>query len=520
MEEGSFNPLDLNTNSQNPLLDIDPDVQILNDMYVCNNLLKSNYHLSNTFKSMLQNQEVTRETFSIFHLNIRSARSPQKLKLLEAYLNVLDHDFTIIGLTETWFDKGMTSSVTLNGYVSEHTCRENKTGGGASIFLKPGISYKIRKDLCMMEECIESVFVEIGNSCLLSDKNIIVGVVYRPPDTCRDTFLAKMRTILQKISGSSKQCRIMGDFNLNLLNADSDPKTADFVDLMFSYAMLPLINKPTRSTTHSNTCIDNIFSNHVSTSSKSLQGILFTDLSDHFPIFFADLTTKNKNEKKCITKRSFTPKANEEFKRCIQNFDWSEASNSQEAQTAMSFFHKSYKMIFDKCFPIRKVTLGYKHRKEWLPDSIKSSIAHKNKLFFRYRKTPSLENLNVYKSYRNKLNATLRHLDKEHYKNLLDLNKNNIRKSWAIIKEIINKSQVSKCQTAFMVNNRLTEDKETIANGFNKFFVEIGPTLEKKCPATIESPVTWLKGRNGQSIFIISTDQTEIAKKYSRIEGE
>ena len=128
------------------------------------------------------------------------------------------------------------------------------------------------------------------------------------------------------------------------------------------------------------------------------------------------------------------------------------------------------------------------------------------------------QNLDVYKSYRNKLNATLRYLDKEHYKKLLELNKNNIRKSWAIIKEIINKNQASKCQTAFMVNNRLTEEKETIANGFNKFFVEIGPTLEKRCPASIESPVTWLEGRNGQSIFIIPTDQTEIAKIIQGLE--
>ena len=511
LEEGSFNPLDLNNAPQTPLFDIDPDVQILNDMYVSNNLLKSNYHLSNTFKSMLQNQKVTRETFSIFHANIRSA-SPQKINQLVAYLNILDHEFTVIGLTETWFDTGKAATCTLNGYHSEHSHRVGKTGGGASLFLKPGISYKTRKDLCMVEDYIETVFVEISNSCLVTDKNIVVGVVYRPPDSNRDSFLTKMKVILQKLDASSKQCRIMGDFNLNILNTDKDPKTAEFVDLMFSYAMLPLINKPTRSTTHSNTCIDNIFSNHVSTSSKSLQGILFTDISDHFPIFFFDLTTKDKNEKRTVTKRLFTLKASENFKNSIQEFDWSTASNITDAQEAMSFFHKNYKSIFDTCFPIRKITLGYKHRKEWLPDYVKSSIALKNKLFFKYRKSPTPDNLKIYKTYRNRLNATLRRLDKEHYKNLLELNKNNIRKSWSIIKEIINKNNTSNCQTAFMMNNRLTEDKEAIANGFNKFFVEIGPTLEKKCPATSESPITWMKGRNGQSIFIIPTDQTEIAK--------
>ena len=104
-------------------------------------------------------------------------------------------------------------------------------------------------------------------------------------------------------------------------------------------------------------------------------------------------------------------------------------------------------------FSHKKITLGYKHRKEWLPDSIKLSIVHKNKLFFRDRKRPTPENLNVYKSYRNKLNAILRYLDKEHYKKLLELNKNNIRKSWSIIKEIINLS-VNKFDSIF--ENRAT----------------------------------------------------------------
>ena len=94
----------------------------------------------------------------------------------------------------------------------------------------------------------------------------------------------------------------------------------------------------------------------------------------------------------------------------------------------------------------------------------------------------------------------------------MELNKNNLRKSWTVIKDIINKNRTNKTQSAFMINNRLSEDKDKIANGFNKFFVEVGPTLEKNCPPSAQAPITWMKGRNGQSIFILPTDQTEIFK--------
>ena len=60
------------------------------------------------------------------------------------------------------------------------------------------------------------------------------------------------------------------------------------------------------------------------------------------------------------------------------------------------------------------------------------------------------------------------------------------------------------------MNNRLTEDKDKIANGFNKFFVEIGPTLEKNCPPSEDSPITWMKDRYNNSFFVVPTNETEI----------
>ena len=509
--EYSFNPLELNESENSPLYDIDPDLQVLNDMYISNNLLSSSYHIENTFKSKLQNMSVTREACSLFHLNMRSA-SHVKGKRLEAYFKALDHDFTVVGLSETWFDKASSSAFDLMGYQSEHTHRTERDGGGVSLFIKPGISYKIRKDLNFLEECIESIFVEITSTCLNIEKNLIVGVVYRPPDTSPASFIEKMKTILSRISPSTKQCRIMGDYNLDLLNSDIHPPTAEFIDTMFSHSMFLLINKPTRSTSHSHTCIDNIFSNHITPTSKSIQGILYTDISDHFPIFFIDLNTRSKIEKRTIIKRHFTEKAKSQFVQVMESSDWSDVISDDNAQSATTRFHTRFKTIFESQFPTKTINVGYRNRKEWLPNGVKRAIERKNKLFLKFRKSPTPENHQNYKSYRNRLNTILRKADVQHYKELLETNKNNIRKSWQVIKEIINKNRVRKEQSAFLINNRLTEDKTKIADGFNKFFVEIGPTLEKNCPASDESPITWMKGKNGQTIFFVPTDSNEVLK--------
>ena len=48
---------------------------------------------------------------------------------------------------------------------------------------------------------------------------------------------------------------------------------------------MPVINKPTRVTKNTATAIDHIFINSVTTN-KFKTGIIKSDISDHFPIFF------------------------------------------------------------------------------------------------------------------------------------------------------------------------------------------------------------------------------------------
>ena len=115
MEQSRF-LLDMNESVHSPLFDIDPDLHALNGQYMTNALTSSSYYLSHTFKSKLQNNNVVRESFSVIHLNIRSANA--NLKYFKPYLDVLDHDWTCIGLTETWFKDDTFSQFSIPGTVS------------------------------------------------------------------------------------------------------------------------------------------------------------------------------------------------------------------------------------------------------------------------------------------------------------------------------------------------------------------------------------------------------------------
>ena len=75
----------------------------------------------------------------------------------------------------------------------------------------------------------------------------------------------------------------MGDFsNIDLLKVDSHRPAHDFLELIYSYSLMPTIYKPTRFTESTATIIDNIL-----TISENIikSSILVTDTNDHFDKF-------------------------------------------------------------------------------------------------------------------------------------------------------------------------------------------------------------------------------------------
>ena len=88
---------------------------------------------------------------------------------------------------------------------------------------------------------------------------------------------------LQNISKEQKSIFLLGDFNVNLLNDNEHNQTKEFLDSLASNSFIPLILQPIRINSHSNTLIDNIFSNVNDPDITS--GNLTASISDHLPQF-------------------------------------------------------------------------------------------------------------------------------------------------------------------------------------------------------------------------------------------
>jgi hypothetical protein len=89
-------------------------------------------------------------------------------------------------------------------------------------------------------------------------------------------------------------------------------------------------------------------------------------------------------------------------------------------------------------------------------------------------------------------------------------NKNNTKRSWAVIKEVINKKHNISISNKFEVGNEYVTDSKMIADHFNSFFSNIGKNLASKIPPSNIDPIIYCGHSNCHSIVIDAFTESEV----------
>ena len=130
-----------------------------------------------------------------------------------------------------------------------------------------------------------------------------------------------MNTILEKIDRENKHCYLMGDFNIDFFKSESCDHVSQFIEQLFTSSFFPLISKATRITEHTDTLIDNIFTNNLEKLDESINAIIISDISDHLPIVHVSDTNifyknRNANETEVSYQRIYSKTNIDAFKKC------------------------------------------------------------------------------------------------------------------------------------------------------------------------------------------------------------
>jgi hypothetical protein len=255
----------------------------------------------------------------------------------------------------------------------------------------------------------------------------------------------------------------MGDFNINLLKYNAHNRTNDFIDNIFSQGFLPLIHKPTRITDYSETLIDHIYSNNLLT--KSTSGIIITDISDHFGIYHI-VQNKSRNYKgQVATKRIISSENQLKFNHLLEQTDFSSILNMNCPEEAYDNFFQIYKTSFNLAFPLTQIRRNKKviKKEPWMTEGLLTSMRKKSNLFHKKLKQPTEQNIETYKTYVNKYNELKREMKKGYFRNMLEINKANIKNTWQILKKALGKKTMTpNFPQTFSIDNEQISNKAQI----------------------------------------------------------
>ena len=457
---------------------------------------------------------------NFLHINCRSLK--KNFDSVKILLSNISSTLTAVAVSETWLKATSTDAYIISGYKFVSSPRNpclHKRAGGVGIYVNNSLRFKIRVDICQSLPHIECIFIEIDQ---LSKKNILIGCIYRPPESDVNMFNAELLRLLNIIdSENTKIILLAGDYNLDLLKYNAQASIGDFLNYMMSYNLFPTIRHPTRVTETSSTLLDNIFVNSLTYDLKPI--VLYNDISDHFPVAIHLKTHLEKIKNTFIQKRFYDAVSIANFKIFLNNVDWSNlyefTSCTCDASDAYDIFFDIYGSGFEKYFPIRtfKLSNHMTPRHAWITKGLMRSCVKKSKLYKKYKKSGTSLDKNIYIAYRNRLKLLLRIAEKNYYSDKIKQAQGNMHDTWKIIDSVLGKKKSEKTPNSFTIDGKIITDSCDIVDKFNEYFTTIGSSLAATIPTSIVSFKDYLKHPGRDSFFLYPTDSFEIINIVNKL---
>ena len=320
-------------------------------------------------------------------------------------------------------------------YSFEYTGRDSGRGGGVGAYIKSNLKYNIlNKKVCHSE----SLWLKV----LHDNSPIIIGIIYRKPNTDISEFQESLIDVLHDCKIDSHDCILMGDFNIDLHLNKNDHVANTHISVLQCIGLEQIISSPTRVSQTCSSLIDHIYTNMDISNIR--EGTLIADLSDHFPvcaIFFYNIRITKANASQ-IKFRSYKRYQLVDFHRDLANAPWDTIYECADVNDAYSKFSFLFIAICDKHAPLVNKTKGKHVHKPWLTKAIKKSIKSKHRMYSKLVKSgPNPELHTRYKKYRNMLTSVLRNAKKSYYGELFKRYKNNSTRTWDTINELLGRRE-------------------------------------------------------------------------------
>ena len=449
--------------------------------------------------------------FHIAHLNLRSMNN--KFDLLKIHIQQMN--FHIFTFSESWLTSSIPDHmIKVDGYNIVRLDREwkedgrhtQKKGGGVGIYINEDLAYSTEtlKEYNYSTKDIECLWVNI---LMKNSKDIIIGVVYRPPSGSVDVLCEKLSDSLEEIGNTyNKEIFILGDFNVNYLQKDN-PHTKQLTQFEVLTGLKQIVNKPTRM----GNCIDLIFSNSTDIANS---GVVDVNLSDHDLIFATKKKTTPKREHIDFLGRSYRNYDANVFKNKLSTFDWYDYWLLDDPSLCWGYLLAQIQKEIDTMCPLKKRRVRNTNE-PWLNNEILEAIFDKDQAWKQAKRSGLDGDLHRAKRLRNDVKDMIRRAKRNYVQD--ELNDENIsaKKFWQKLNYILpSKERGNSISLVNEDNGEVIED-ENLPDYINNFFIEIGPRLANRFT---DAWVNNLPEFEGERIGRVTVNDQELEKLVKDID--
>lgn len=395
---------------------------------------------------------------------------------MECFLKETSSD--IILLSEHWMSEEEICLINFDGFkLCASYCREKSKHGGVAIYCKTTFKTKA---LDFTNFSISNVLECCGIEVI--GTNIIVIAVYRPPSGDTGLFLNNFGNVLNLFLHSNKFVVIGGDFNIDF-NVNST-LLHDLTLILNCNNMYTTIHEPTRVTSFSSKCIDNIM---VNDKDKVLESnIIKSNLSDHYAQYVIVTEAALNIDDSSNFKRFFNENNINNFCHFLMNTCWAEVYASPNCNIAFKIFMETISFHFETCFPLRKVTNKHTNTTASVPIFDHKVIQAKKQVSLfadLSRQYPQ------FKDHFKAANNEYRHILSDFYKDrndkLVIASKNKSKAMWSILNNTLGKSKNGKAGMEIEENGKILNTSE-LTEKFNTFFINAPRIVTSDLPQRID----------------------------------
>ena len=260
------------------------------------------------------------------------------------------------------------------------------------MYIKRGISYnRVFKHSSDLPKSFEHLLINVTGTT--PNSKVIVGVLYRPPNSNPDWFEQFQLLHHSLLSTKNSNFILGGDLNISLLQKSNLSTT--FTNLLTTLDLHQSITEPTRITPKGASILDLFITNNPSHIIDS--GVLQHEpISDHetiFTIYKLHLPKFTPIEKtiRCLKNFNF-----ENYVTDCQNLPFEIIYHNCNPDAMLFCLSSLLKSVIDKHAPLKVIKIN-KPPAPWLNSAIKSAIHVRNSLKLKLKINPDI--VTKYKTY-------------------------------------------------------------------------------------------------------------------------